>query len=372
MSCGAVQNYPEQAMSQVFGCPEIQTKVFRFLSIPQILETREVCREWKDACHLSVSDALCCKLQQKMGCYLACTGETFGDYLAARSICPSELSVKDAFVRLAPIKCKVALGKCLSVSDPSKINEEELTKGIVHHINDWRWGFQLGELAHELGYPQDPKIMDFVRQGSDRCLTPAEQEERMSLTLKSCLPAVPKIVEIVKKTNGVPYITLEELGGEDALSKKAREAGLKAFQESAEEARIAFSSNKRRLYECFPVTLFGFDGKLESPFSIQSAIGRSFCFPMGKQRSEGEQLFEFEICPREKEVLEYDPNAPDVDFKDHYRRKIVESGKRKILYNGWEIVFSYPYIPGDETLLYSSEDDTEMGEATEWANFSIL
>jgi hypothetical protein len=200
MSCGAVQNYPEQAMSQVFGCPEIQTKVFRFLSIPQMLGVREVCWRWEVACQLSISDALCCELQQKMACYLAYIGETFGDYLAARSICPSELSVKDAFFHLvAPIRCKVSIGVCLSVSDLSKINEEELTKGIKHHINDWRWGSQIGELAHELGYPQDPKIRDIVDRSWNRSLTPAEEAERMSLTLKSCLPAVPKIVEIVKK-----------------------------------------------------------------------------------------------------------------------------------------------------------------------------
>jgi hypothetical protein len=178
---------------------------------------------------------------------------------------------------------------------------------------------------------------------------------------------------------------LEELGGEDKLSKKAREAGLKVFPKSDEEERITFGTDKRRLYECFPAPFFGFgrgdffteQGQQKKSFSIQSAIGCIFCFPMGFPMGEREQLFEFEICPQEKEVLEYDPNAPDVDFEDHYRREVVETGVREILYDGWEIVLSRPYIPGDETLPYSSEDDTEMGEATEGANleeanFSIL
>jgi hypothetical protein len=167
-----------------------------------------------------------------------------------------------------------------------------------------------------------------------------------------------------KKTNGVPYITLEELGGEDKLSKKATEAGLETFQTFREDERIAFCVNEKHLYECFPVTFFGFNGKLESPFSIQSAIGCSFCFPMGERK----QLFRFKICPQEEEVLEYDLDAPYVDSEEQYRRKVVESGKREILYNGWELVFARPYIPKDETLPYFSEDDTEMSETTEEAN----
>jgi hypothetical protein len=374
-----------QARSQVFICQDTLSHICGFLSTQkEELTAREVCKEWEVAITRYFFNIYSCGLEPKLAPYLACRKITYDQYLLEKGVNPLNPSIEAIFRELIPIEFEVSINQCVAVGDIPQISQIEQDM-LDLSVDDEFWGTNLFNFVKHLDHNKmSPELVrDHDQWG--------ENQRRI---LDFCLTAVSTIAEFLKKMQGMPYITLQELDSRP-LSQEAKWAGFssdklyynrsKRVYDERKYNQIIYSIAKGKPFcGSFPITFFDlketdFEKDLsgQRQLSVKCPIGQRFCFPIDGQ------LCEFEICSQKKREYLDDNEESSFDSEvelgsdeelieikgesgqvTRYIESNDEPGYRRIEEDRWFLMFSLPYAIEDES--HRQVKERERSPSMDW------